>query len=99
LPKTTLFVVLIRFNFFYWIWYYHTCDAQLLQEGFKPDPQYTKGCFTFKPTAARDKLKIDQALSELLLRTSREMVSWTKQLGDYAVSRMGSLRQIGPIIE
>ena len=98
-PKTTLHVALIRFKFFYWIWYCHICDSDQLQGRFKPDPPHTKGFFTLKPTAAHEVSKIDEALSELFTRASREIVSWANQLGNYVESRVGPLRKLGPIIE
>ena len=98
-PTTKLYVVLARFNFFYWLWYCHECVPGQLQEKFKPDPPYTKGFFTFKPSAARDADKLDRSLTELLTRSSREILTWAKQLGEYVESRVNPLRRTGHIIE
>ena len=98
-PHTTLFLSVARFNFFYWLWYYHICHPNQLQGKFKPGPATTKGFFTFKPSGARDPDKVDKTLGELLTRTSREILVWAKQLGDYVEARMDPLRKVGPIVE
>ncbi len=98
-PTTSLVVAIVRFNFFYWLWYCHQCHVGKLQVAFEPDPRYTKGFFTFKPSAARDINKLDRALTELFSRTSREIITWAKQLGDYVEARVAPLRKVGPIIE
>lgn len=99
IPKTTLHVAVVRFNFFYWLWYCHACHLEQLQGKFKPDPSYAKGFFTFKPSGAMDGEKMDQVLTELLARSSREILLWAKQLGSYVESRVDPLRKVGPIIE
>ena len=98
-PRTTIVVTVVRFHFLYWLWYCHMCLPQQLQDTFKPDPPYTKGFFTFKPSGARDKDKIDRTLAELLSRCSRDVLAWARQLGEYVETRIEPLRQIGPIIE
>ena len=99
LPVTKLYVTIVKFKFFYWLWYFHHCQPQQLQGSFQPDPPYTTGFFTFKPSGARDKEKTDQTLNELLSRSSREILTWAKQLGQYAESRIEPLRKLGAIIE
>ena len=99
LPNTTLDVVVVQFKFFYWIWYCHVCPQQQLQGIFLPDPALTKGFFTFKPTAMRDKLKVDHNLSVMFSRVSSEIVLWATQLGGYVESRMEPLRKMGPVVE
>lgn len=98
-PKTTLHVAVVRFNFFYWLWYCHVCHPEQLQGMFKPDPAYAKGFFTFKPSGAKDGEKMERAVTELLSRSSREILSWAKQLGAYVESRVDPLRKVGPIID
>jgi len=99
IPTTTLHVAVVRFNFFYWLWYCHVCHPQQLQGKFKPDPSHTKGFFTFKSSGARDAEKIDRALGELLTRSSREVLTWAKQLREYVEARIDPLRKVGPIVE
>jgi hypothetical protein len=98
-PRTSLHVAVVRFSFFYWLWYCHVCHPEQLQGKFNPGPAYAKGFFTFKPSAARDPEKTDRALTELLLRASREILAWAKQLGAYVESRVDPLRKVGQIIE
>lgn len=99
LPSTSLFVAVVRFNFFYWIWYCHVCHQQQLQGKFRPDPLHAKGFFTFKPSAARDAEKREGAIREMLGRTSREILSWGQQLGEYVEARVEPLRKVGQIVE
>jgi hypothetical protein len=99
IPTTTLCIAVVRFNFFYWLWYWHVCNPQQLQGKFDPVPLYTKGFFTFKPSGARDTDKTDRTITELLARSSREVLTWAKQLGEYVESRVDPLRKMGPIIE
>lgn len=99
LPTTSLYVAVVRFNFLYWLWYCHICQPHQLQGKFKPNPAYTKGFFTFKPSAARDNEKREGALREMLVRSSREILTWAQQLGDYVEARVEPLRKIGPIVE
>ncbi len=98
-PSTALYVGLIRFKFFYWIWYQHVCPQRQLQGNFTPDPALTKGFFTFKSTGIRDTLKVKRSLSELFSRVSHDIVIWAKQLGAYVESRVDPLRKVGSIIE
>jgi len=98
-PETKLYVTLARLDYLYWIWYGHFCRGLMIQRGFKPDPPYTKGFFTLKPTAAHEKLKVDQILRELFVRSSRDFVIWAKQLREYIESQVNDLRKSGPMIE
>jgi len=99
LPRTSLFVTLVRFEFFYWIWYCHVCHTSQLQGTFSPKPASTTGFFTFKPTAAKNGEKMERTLTEVLSRASDDIVAWAKQLGEYVESRLKPLREVGDIIE
>ena len=98
-PSTVLHIVVVQFKFFYWIWYRHACPQNQLQGAFAADPPTASGFFTFKPVAAKDRLKIDRCLSELFSRASDQVITWAGQLGTYVESRAASLRKTGPIIE
>lgn len=98
-PTTTLCVAVVRFSFFYWIWYSHLCHQQQLQGMFSPHPQHTKGFFTLKPLAARDNLKVERVLTDLLGRVSEDIITWAQQLGGYVEARVEPLRKAGPVIE
>ena len=99
IPQTELTIAVVRFSFFYWLWYRHVCVVDQLQSGFSPSPRETKGFFTFKPKAAVDGLKVDATLREIFKRCSSDIVSWSGQLKEYVNSRMDPLRKIGDIIE
>jgi len=99
IPNTSLVVALVRFSFFYWVWYYHVCIKDPFQDAFSPSPLSTSGFFTFKPKAAVDGRKLDAALRELFKRCSSDIVSWSGQLKEYVNSRIDPLRKLGDIIE
>jgi len=98
-PSTTLYVAVARFSFFYWLWYCHVCDPQALRGKFNPDPPLTKGYFTIKPSGAKDREKAGQALREMMARSSRDLLMWAAQLGEYVESKLQRLSDAGPIIE
>jgi hypothetical protein len=98
-PRTQITIAAVRFSFFYWLWYYHVCLPDQLQNRFKPSPPTTKGFFTFKPKAATDGRKIEATVRELLKRCSDDLVNWSNQLGEFVNARIEPLRKVGEIIE
>jgi hypothetical protein len=99
IPTTLLRIVLARFSFFYWMWYEHTCCIPELQAQFRPQPNRTTGCFTFKPRAVVDGQKVSAAIDEMLTRSVGDMLSWAQQLGEYVDKRLDPLRSMGPVID
>ncbi|HUW18560.1 MAG TPA: caspase family protein [Sedimentisphaerales bacterium] len=92
-------LVVARFSFFYWLWYVHSYQPSQDLPGFKPDPPFATGFFTFKPTALQDRIKVSRAVKELFNRSSDTILNWSEQLRKYADSRIAGLRDMGPIIE
>jgi hypothetical protein len=99
IPRTKVAVAVVRFSFFYWIWYHHVCIKDQLQNRFAPSPPTTKGFFTFKPKAASDGRKLDMTLRELFKRCSADLLSWSEQLKEFVDGRIDPLRKVGTIIE
>jgi hypothetical protein len=100
LPRTSLVVAVIQFTFFYWIWYYHSfAPGGSFGRAFTPSPDKAIGFFTLKPSGARDAIKTDKVLTEILSRASRDILTWAEQLGKYVEGRIGPLREMGPIVE
>lgn len=99
IPCTKVTVAVVRFSFFYWIWYNHVCMKDQLQNRFTPSPPQAKGFFTLKPKAAIDDRKLDMTLRELFKRCSNDLVSWSEQLKEYVNGRIAPLRDVGTIIE
>ena len=99
IPRTKVAIAVVRFSFFYWIWYSHVCVKDKLQHSFKPVPPTTKGYFTFKPRAASDGRKLDMTIRELFKRCSGDLLSWSEQLKEFVNGRLDPLRKVGAIIE
>lgn len=99
IPHTLLCVVVARFSFFYWIWYYHRYRKERVQGACSPNPESTKGFFTLKPNAARDGRKVENVIKELLKRSGEDIVKGAGQLGEYVESRIEPLRELGDIVE
>jgi hypothetical protein len=99
IPRTRVTVAVVRFSFFYWVWYHHECVKDQLQNRFKPSPPTTKGYFTFKPRAASDERKLDMTIHELFKRCSNDLLSWSDQLKAFVDGRLDPLRKVGTIIE
>ncbi len=98
-PNAILTIALARFSFFYWVWYLNECSQKQLQGDFTATPPFTSGFFTFKPKAARDGLKVENAIKEIFKRASGDILLWAEQLKQYVNDRLDPLRDIEKIIE
>jgi hypothetical protein len=98
-PNTVLTITTVRFKFFYWLWYLHSCPQQENLDKFSPKPSFSRCFFTLKPNVIQDEGKIEKCLNEIFFKVSENILNWNQQLQEYAESRISPLRKIGKIIE
>lgn len=99
IPSSTLIIASARFSFFYWLWYMHCCDVPDLQNRFQPEPTFHSGVMTFKANAAKETDKVENAVREVLSRSSQSIVEWAQQLRGFVDARLDPLRDLRSIIE
>jgi hypothetical protein len=98
-PNTVLTITTVRFKFFYWLWYLHSCPQQADLDKFSPKPSFSKGFFTLKPNVIQDGGKIEKCFNEIFCKVGENILNWNQQLQEYVESRISTLREIGKIIE
>ena len=98
LPKASASIALMRFNFFYWVWYIYRCNDQGMRDNWKAQPQSRRGYYTFKPAAVVVQDKLAVQVEEIFSGFAKDLLDWTKQLREYLDNRIQPLRDSGKII-
>lgn len=90
LPRTILSIAIVRFSYFYWIWYKH--GYYDTPPGFTAEPTRAIGFLTLKPKTAIDNLTIENSIREILKRASEDILTWAEQLRKFVDERLAPLR-------
>lgn len=98
LPNISASISLMRFKFFYWIWYSYRCEDKGMRDNWKAEPQFKRGYFTFKPSAVNSRDKLEIQVDEIFSSMANDIVAWTRQLQEYLDVRIQPLRDSGKII-
>jgi hypothetical protein len=99
IPTTDLYIAMVRFSFFYWIWWFHLCNPKQLENKFTPDPPFRKGLSTFKPTAITKQERLSTAVNEVFEQVSLSILRWSEQLQQFVDARIDPLRKLGDVID
>jgi hypothetical protein len=99
IPTSHLYIAVIRFTFFYWIWWELICDANCLGRNYNPNPIKIFDYRTIAPSASQDEEKIISVINIILNQVSEQMLKWASQLGTFLDNVVDPIRQWKDIIK
>lgn len=83
LPSSILTFAAVRFKFFYWIWFWHTCIPSQQSLGWKPQPPEEIAYFTFSPPAILEVSTVEGVVQQILAIGLQELAEWAAQSRKY----------------
>jgi hypothetical protein len=78
-PSSKLTLAVVRFRFFFWIWFRHECIPNQESVGWNPNPAESVGQFTFSPSVALDVSTIEGAVQQILKTSLQRIADWAAQ--------------------
>jgi hypothetical protein len=98
IPTSVLHVAVVRFSFFFWIWWMLICTPKALDRTFQPKPPSITDFRVLVPHAALDDSKVRPVVKVVLDQTSEQILQWSKQLAEFIDKTVDPLRQFDDII-
>lgn len=83
LPSSILTFAVVRFKFFYWIWFWHKCIPSQKSLGWKPEPPEEIGYFTFSPPAILEVSTVEGVVQQILANGLQDLTKWAAQSRKY----------------
>jgi hypothetical protein len=99
IPNTALHIAVVRFTFFFWIWWMLECDTKSLERTYRPEPPTVADFRTLVPRAALDDDKVKSVVNAMLTQSSEQILEWAKQLAELINKTVDPLRQFSDIIK
>lgn len=99
LADAKLCITVVKFNFFFWLWYTLEFQKHPQQSTFAPNPESIGGILTFSPEAIANLDKLGPCVDQILSLCGSQLVTWSDQLKHYMDERLVPLREMGPIIQ
>jgi hypothetical protein len=98
IPNSALHIAVVRFTFFFWIWWALVCETKALDRTFQPKPSAITDFRTLVPHAALDDSKVRPVIKVILDQSSEQILQWSKQLAEFIDKTVDPLRQFSDII-
>jgi len=98
LPSSVVYVVVVRFQFFYWLYYHHYCHTNTAHTDWSPDPRMVRGHYTFKPSAALAAEKVTSVIEEIAQIAVQSIGAWCDQSRGHFEKRVEALNQAKALI-
>jgi hypothetical protein len=98
IPNSILHIAVVRFTFFFWIWWKLVCEPESLDRTFQPKPSTIEDFRTLVPGAALDDNKVRPVIKAMLDQSSEQILQWSKQLAEFIDKTVDPLRQLKDVI-
>lgn len=98
LPSSVLYLLVVRFQFFYWLYFQHCCLTTPAHTDWSPDPRVIRSHYTFKPAAALADEKIQSVLEEIAQTAIQSIAKWCDQSRDFFGKRIQPLEEARHLI-
>ena len=98
LPSSVLYLLVVRFQFFYWVCYQHQCLTNAAHTDWVPNPRGFYGHYTFKPAAALVAEKIQPVVEEIAQIAIQSISKWCDQSREFFDKRIQPLEKARPLI-
>ena len=98
-PSSTLYFGIVRFKYFYWIWFWHGCNKINVATNFAPAPSNNSGFFALKPRAISNGENTKWCIDKICEHISKNILNWCNQLEEYYEKRLTPVRNMDHVIE